>query len=342
MAIQNVKRATMSDIAERLGISKNSVSLALNNRAGVSDELRKRILATAAELNYGHFSAQTEAKTNCIVVVVPEYLQSDTFFYSDVFWAIEREAKRLGYLPITSGVSREAEQQLILPTVPHEMNMCGFLVTGIVAEEYLQKLYLLGFPIVTVDITYHGVPVNSVGSSNFNGAYLAASYLLDCGHRKIGFVGPVDTAQSVFERWCGFQQALRRRGVADHPEYHIMGASDGFKLLDTPDVLERYLDCVNAYPTAWFCAGDRIAIALITLLQQRGFSIPGDISVMGYDDIQISQLLSPHLTTIRVNRKLMGKLAVERLIELQSDPHRIINIGLPGTLIVRDSVRSLS
>ncbi|MFR3482389.1 MAG: substrate-binding domain-containing protein, partial [Clostridia bacterium] len=101
------------------------------------------------------------------------------------------------------------------------------------------------------------------------------------------------------------------------------------------------LNTIATYPTAWFCAGDRIAVALISLLQQKGLTVPGDISVIGYDDIPISQTIAPSLTTIRVNRKLMGMLAVERLIELQTDPYRIVHIGLPGTLIVRDSVRAL-
>ena len=341
MATQNGKRTTMDDIAKRLGISKNSVSLALNNRAGVSDDLRKRILETATELDYRHFSARTDIKTNCIVVVVPEYLQNDTFFYSDIFWSIEREAKKRGYLSITSGVSSKAEKNLTPPTIPAGMNMCGFLVIGILNEEYLKELYSLGFPIVTVDITYHSVPVNSVGSSNFNGAYTAVSYLIDSGHREIGFVGPINAAQSVFERWCGFQQALMQRGVANRPEFHIVGASDRFELLDTANVLEQYLNTIATYPTAWFCAGDRIAVALISLLQQKGLTVPGDISVIGYDDIPISQTIAPSLTTIRVNRKLMGMLAVERLIELRTNPYRIVHIGLPGTLIVRDSVRAL-
>ena len=132
-----------------------------------------------------------------------------------------------------------------------------------------------------------------------------------------------------------------QRGVANRPEFHIVGASDRFELLDTANVLERYLNTIATYPTAWFCAGDRIAVALISLLQQKGLTVPGDISVIGYDDIPISQTIAPSLTTIRVNRKLMGMLAVERLIELQTDPYRIVHIGLPGTLIVRDSVRAL-
>lgn len=332
----------MSDIALQLGISKNAVSIALNNKPGVGDELRRKIIETASALNYGGFSANEANRSKCIAVVVPEYLHNDTFFYADIFWAVEREASKRGYLSITASVSREMEAGLALPMLPKEMHISGLLVIGVVSEEYLSRLYQLGYPIITVDITYHNVTVNSVGTANFEGAYTATRYLADSGHREIGFVGPIHTAQSVYERWCGFHQALQRLGLEDHAEYHITGARDHFELLDTPEVLEPYLNRIPCYPTAWFCAGDRIAVSLVQQLNKRQLSVPGDISVVGFDDISIAQMTSPPLTTVRVNRKLMGKLAVERLIALQSEPKRIYHVSLPGTLIVRESVRQLS
>lgn len=338
---QSHKKATMSDIAQKLGISKNAVSLALNNKSGVSDELRQKIVDAAVALNYGSYSANDSNRSKCIAVVIPEYLHNDTFFYADIFWAVEREASRHGYLSITASISREMEKSLALPLLPKEMHIAGLLVIGVVSEEYLSRLYQTGYPIVTVDITYHDVTVNSVGSANFEGAYAATRYLAECGHREIGFVGPIHTAQSVYERWCGFHQALQRFGLSDRPAYHITGARDHFELLDTPEVLEAYLNRISEYPTAWFCAGDRIAAALVQQLNKRQKAIPGEISVVGFDDISIAQMMTPPLTTVRVNRKLMGKLAVERLITLQTEPKRVFHISLPGTLIVRDSVRSL-
>lgn len=333
----NRKKVTMADIAERLGISKNAVSLALNGKPGVSEELRQKIIETAIELNYGNFSAQAGNKSKCIVVVVPEYLRNDTFFYSDIFWAVEQEAKKQGYLSFTASVSREAEKACILPLFPREVDVIGFLVIGIFDSKYVKCIYDTGLPVVTVDITYHNIPVSSIASCNISGAYIATSYLIECGHTEIGFIGPIYCAQSVYERWCGFKQAMLKHNLTIHNEYNILGASDHFELLDTTSVLETYLDKVERFPTAWFCAGDRIAIALINLLNKRNISVPNDISVMGFDDISVSQMINPALTTIRVNRKLMGKMAVERLIELQTDKH-IITISLPGTMVIRDSV----
>ncbi len=333
------KRTTMNDIAMRLGISKNSVSLALNGKAGVSEELRRRIIETAAEMEYGSYSAQSTSKSKGIMVIVPEYLQNDTFFYADIFWMVEREIKRHGYLALTTSVSRESEQGLLPPAVPRELDILGLLLIGVVSREYLRVLKSLGFPIVTVDITYPNSGLNSISSANISAAHMAISYLIEHGHREIGFIGPVYTAQSIFERWCGFRQALVQNHLHNDSGYHILGEPDRFELFDTTAVLKPYLDRLSRFPTAWFCAGDRIAISLINLLSERGLRVPADISVIGFDDISISGLIRPGLTTIHINRKLMGKLAVQKLIEISCNPHfEPVELHLPGTIVVRDSV----
>ena len=334
-----MKRTTMSDIAQRLNISKNAVSLALNSKPGVSDELRQKIIETAAAMHYGSLSTYDSGKSKGILVVVPEYLYNDTFFYADIFWMIEREAKRQGCLSITSSISKDSEQQLCLPPIPPELNILGLLLVGILRPEYIAALRTLGLPIVSVDIAYPELPLDSVTSANLSGAYMAVSYLIQCGHREIGFVGPVHTAQSVYERWCGYQQALLHHHIPLSPGFSITGEADRFELIDTDAALEPYLDRVQSFPTAWFCAGDCTAVSLVKLLIRRGLRVPEDISVIGFDDIAVAQLLTPSLTTMTVNRKLMGKLAVERLLEISKNPHsNPVNISLPPTLMVRESV----
>lgn len=335
------KKVTMDDIAKRLGISKNSVSLALNNKPGVSNELRNRVIEVACQLNYGGFSINEKSKSKCIIIIVPEYLINDTFFYSEVLWAIEREAKNQGCISITTSITHEAEENLLLPPIPHEMNILGFLVIGIIKENYLKKLYDIGFPILTVDILYNNVPVDSIVSANINGAYTATKYLIDNGHRQIGFIGPIFAAQSIFERWCGFTQAMLKHNLEPNADYNILGTNTHFQLMDTVDVLEPYLDKITSYPTAWFCAGDRIAISLINILSKRNIRVPDDISIIGFDDLEVSKMIIPPLTTIKIDKKLMGKLAVDYLINRKFSEMGNISINLLGTLIVRESVKSI-
>lgn len=334
-----MKKTTMNDIAQRLNISKNAVSLALSNKAGVSDELRQKVIETAVAMHYGSLPITDSSKSKGILVVVPEYLHNDTFFYADVFWMVEREIKKNGYLALTASIPKDSEHNLILPAIPQELNILGLLIIGIVSRDYLKALKELRFPIVTVDIAYSNSGLSSVCSANLSAAHTAVSFLIQHGHEKIGFIGPIYTAQSVYERWCGFQQVLMQEHLVNDPAFHILGEPDHFELFDTTTALKPYLDKISRFPTAWFCAGDCIAIALINLLKERGLRIPQDISVMGFDDLAVSELVRPSLTTIRINRKLMGKLAVQKLIEISCNPHYDpVDLLIPGSIIIRDSV----
>jgi len=336
------KKVTMDDIARLLGISKNSVSLALNDKKGVSDELREQIIEKAIELNYGSFAARQDARSNCIVVIVPEYLHNDTFFYSEVFWAIENEAKRRGFVSINVGITREMEENLQLPQFQRDIPIYGVLVIGVLRRSYIQKLYELKHPMLTVDISYGNVPVGCVGAANMNGGYMATKYLIENGHKRIGFIGPAYVAMSVYERWCGFNLAMRNSGLPVCEEDVIFGENERFKLLNTLEDLEPYMADLNQGPTAWFCAGDRTAIAMINLLVKRGIRVPEEISVIGFDDIAMAEMIFPRLTTIRIDRKRMGKLAVENLCSLAaSGEERAVIANIVGELVVRESVAKL-
>ncbi|MCL2462271.1 MAG: LacI family DNA-binding transcriptional regulator [Defluviitaleaceae bacterium] len=344
------KKVTMEDIANTLGVSKNSVSLALHDKAGVGPALRQKIIETARNLNYGGSYADFPRKKRFISVIVPEYIRNDPYFYSDIFWAIEEEAAAKGYISITSGVSREDEDALTLPSFASDgevdFEVIGFLVIGVVSGAYIQKLFDLGLPVLTVDILYNNPtgrhPIGCVGSSNFSGGYMAAQYLLSCGHRKIGFIGPIYSAQSVYERYCGFNLALDSARVEQPGSYNILGEKGHFGLFDTIEALEPHLQRLRELPTAWFCAGDRIAVAAMNWLTQNGRRIPDDVSIIGFDDIPIAEMVLPKLTTIHVNRKLMGKLAVDNLVEMSQAGSEVYNVNLPGVLIHRDSVKIIS
>ena len=335
------KQVTMADIAEQLGISKNSVSIALSNKSGVSDSLRRRVLEKAAELRYGGIPAQRGLESRCIAVIVPEYLHGDTFFYAEVFWAVEHQAKKQGCIALHIGVTREMEAAGTLPPLPRELTLLGMLVVGVVSQPYMEKLYALGLPMLCVDIACHQPPLGCIGSANLAGGHMATRHLIENHHTRIGFIGPIGTATSIYERWCGFCLAMRQAGLPLREEYNILGGQPGLALFDTIDALTPYLQDPTRYPTAWFCAGDRIAVALINVLTQQGVRVPDDISVMGFDDLTIGQMLLPQLSTIHIDRRHMGEMAVEHLVRLAADATRTpVNVSLLGSLVSRESVRA--
>ena len=337
-----VKKPTMTEIAALLGVSKNTVSLALNGKPGVGAKLRAQIIDKAEELGYGGFFAQKQVRSRCVAVLVPQYIHTDAFFYSEVFWAVEAEARSRGIIPINIGITHEMEQELVLPAFPNEMRTVGMLIIGVFSEKYAKMLYDTGIPLLSVDIAYNNVPIGCVGSANLRGGYIAAKRLVDAGHKKIGFIGPYCTARSIYERYTGFKLALYELNAEVNEELFLKKtASGGFELWDSPEALEPYFNAMQEYPTAFFCAGDRIAIALMSLLAQRGIRVPEDISVIGFDDISVAQIFPPGLTTINVDRTLMGALAVERLLKLSEDERRAVDIAVPVTLVERGTVKEM-
>ena len=342
MDVNKRKKVTMGDIAERLQISKNAVSLALNNRPGVSESLRQQVREVADKLNYGRLPTLQDSSHSCIVVLVPEYIRNDSYFYSDVFWSIEHETRKVGKATLMLGLSRKAEQHCTMPDIPDTLQVLGYLTIGIISKEYLAALITLGKPIISVDIHHNGLPIPTIGSDNIGGAYSAAEYLVEAGHKQIGFIGPIYVAQSVYERWCGFQQAMSHARLPVYEEYCILGSHDSFELLDNAEVLNKYLSKLSVFPTAWLCAGDLIAVSLLGLLNEQGVRVPEDISIIGYDNLKISEMVTPALTTVHVDRNLIGKTAVQHLVQqIEKTPAPTCIISLTSKLVLRNSVNKL-
>jgi len=339
---QGRKQVTMDDIAKALGVSKNSVSIALANKNGVSDALRRRVIEKANEMHYGGISGNFSTASRYIAVIVPEYLHGDTFFYAPVFWAVENEAKKRHCVSIHIGITKEMEETGRMPSLPRELEILGMLVVGIISRSYLEKLQALNLPMLSVDIAHLNPDIGCVGSANLAGGALATRYLIEMGHTKIGFIGPVNMALSIYERWCGFELAMRQANLKIEEDFNILGNGSGSMLFDTIEALEPFFENRTAFPTAWFCAGDRIAVALINVLAQKGLHVPDDVSVMGFDDLSIGEMILPRLSTVHVDRRHMGEMAVAQLCRLAADAaHAAVNINLPGTIVVRESVRTL-
>lgn len=329
------KTVTMDDIARRLGVSKNAVSLALAGKPGVSDVLRKSVLETARNLGYLHSEANASEAQSCIVALVPSYIRDDGSFYSDVFWAIEHESRARGLTTVTFGVNAQAQREMTLPSVPQGLSPAGYLAIGRLDSAYLKRICDTGRRVVCVDIRSE-LPISSVSADNINAGRRAAEYLLDKGFGRIGFAGPAFGVQSVYERWCGFRQALEKRGIRPDESMCILGSRQSFELLDSVQALKPYYSDLAQKPDAWFCAGDLIALSMCRLLTEEGLRIPQDVSVMGCDDLKVAELIHPPLTTIHIDRKLMGRQAVSMLLD--GDSGMVRHILLECSLVERESV----
>ena len=335
------KAVSLQTIADQVGVSKYAVSLALNGKAGVSASLREQIIRVAKESGYVRSPKTTPAKKLNILVLIPQYIQNDTAFYPNVYWAIEQSIQEQGHSAIFTSVSDEMSHFGQLPSALQEAKIAGMIVVGQVPVSYMRKLLDTGLPCVSVDEHYRTVDVDCILTANTHGADQMVQHLIDCGHTDIGFIGAIHTTSSNFDRWVGYQNALARNGIAVNRSHCITADSPKESLLSRFDELSRHLDGLPSLPTAWFCANDGTAVTLISLLRLRGIRVPEDISVVGFDDQSMAAMISPSLTTYHVPRKELGRAAVHLLLfRIASPACACREISVRGYPVYRDSVKN--
>lgn len=332
------KKTSMQDIADVLNISKNAVSLALNNKAGISEALRSKVVQTAISMNYGGYGKLGDSLGNNLVALcVPSAIGGFSQFYSSVYWAIEKELSSHGYRSLLTSITQDMENSLNFPEVLLEQKLKGVIVVGVLSKEYVLKMANSFDNFVQVDNYYIDQAINSVVTANVEGGYEATKFLIEQGCKRIGFVGDIRIYNSYKDRCKGYTLAL---SDADIPIVSSRSFTDSTlfsPILDLKAIMEgikkERLDAI-------FCTSDRLAIQLIGMIHKSGLKIPQDISIIGFDDTENSDIVNPPLTSMRVPRAELGHVAATLLIE------KINNIKKPPStisiypkLIQRKSVR---
>jgi LacI family xylobiose transport system transcriptional regulator len=332
----NRSRATLSEVAELADVSISTVSKVLNGRSGVSSETRARI----EELLQNHqYNRRASKRVRAALLEVLCY-EIGSPFASEVLASVEAVARRRRIGMVVTGAT---EQHLPEPAwvddVLERQPVGVILVACKLPVTVTQRLRSHGIALVMVDPA--GTPamnVPSIGSADWNGGYHATMHLLDLGHRRIGIItGPNDMLAST-ARLSGYRAALDAAGVPIDPElvragefHHQDGVVEGRALLSLPD-----------RPTAIFASSDLYALGVYEAARSLGIAIPGDLSVVGYDDLQIARWAGPPLTTVHVPLVAMAEQAVHLVMRLSAEPELAFSrIDMDTTLVVRESTAPL-
>lgn len=227
------KKISMQTVADRLGISKNAVSLALSGKKGVSEEVRRSVLAAAKEVGYDPSGSDGRAgrASRNVLVLVPErvvsYADNEHFrFFHDMLWSLEESIRAKGCNAVIARIDREMEEGLILPGVFEDVEHIGVILFGIIAKPYARKVWESGVPLVMLDSYYRDLPCAAAVSANTEGAEAAVRWLIGRGHRQIGFIGPANLTTSHEERWFGYWRAMREAGLPIDERHTLLEASD--------------------------------------------------------------------------------------------------------------------
>lgn len=334
------KKVSMQDIADKLGISKNAVSLALMNKRGVSEDMRSRVLQAAKDLGYGAFAVKEVGNAN-ILVVVPErimsYQDNDHFqFFHDMIWGLEKSARKKGFNAVITPIDEEMESRRTLPGQFTDIPYRGVILFGIVDQEYARLIWEMDIPMVLMDSYYRDLPCPAVTSANVEGAYAAVSHLIASGHREIGLIAPMNLSTSHEERGYGYWKAMQDHGLHIRPE-NTLTWSEGYDCTDRE--IGAFLDGMGSWPQAFFCGNDRIAHLLAGQLTKRRVKLPDQVSIAGFDDLNYVGPAGLNMTTMRVEKEKMCDAAVSLLLSEIGRSREAVRWQVKPTLVIRDSIK---
>ena len=334
----NRKAVSMSDIARSLGVSKNAVSLALRGKDGVSEALRAQIMARARAMNY---LPAEEDPARCILALIPQSiaLLGEGMFFQRLCFHLNTCARARDALLVYVNVSEQEEASLVLRSLPNLSTFQGVMTIGNLSREYCKKISEGGLRYVAVDHSYSDLPVDSVTTANESGAYCLTRHLIEQGHRRIQFIGRPRRTASLYERWLGFEHAMRdhdlpvpRNLMLDMPS-HEHDSGNQYPLV------ERTLAAMDELPTAFVCGHDFTARDVIAALGRRGLECPRDFSVVGFDDIQQPDIAPLNLTTYRTPIQAIARASVDLLLAPRGDLPRKVEIF--GKIVHRGSVNAI-
>jgi DNA-binding LacI/PurR family transcriptional regulator len=325
----------MKDVARLAGVSVQTVSVVVNDKATVAPETRNRILAAIEELGYRPQAVARSLRTGTTRTIGLMVADITNPFFARMADAVEDHAHAAGYNLILYNTHSDPEREQTYLQIAAQRWVDGMLfVTTTDMLRGLRALQATGIPVVAIDRIPDDYDGPYVILDNGTTGRLAAKHLLDLGHRDLVHIcGPLDLRLSV-ERLESFEGMVRERGWTPIP--HVIGDAS-WSCESGYQAMRALLTCERR-PTAVFAANDRLAIGAMRAIVEAGLRIPEDVSVIGVDDIELAAYQAPPLTTIRQNLRDVATLATRILLDLvRGTDNRQTKVVFEPELIVRQS-----
>lgn len=323
------KKVTIQDIADALGISRNTVSKAINNSEGLAAGTREKILQKAVEMGYKQFSyvqAQAQPQREEAddgesgfqgeIALLTTRTFSQSHFASVMLDRFHRELAEAGYTMAIYRVEQENLLKMNLPRTLLPSRVSGLICFELFDYTYGEMLCSLGLPILFVDgpckRSGKSLPCDQLYMENTLEITRLVRELLARGKRRIGFLGNWEHCQSFYERYLAFRNTMLMEGVTVEERFllpHNKGAE-----------MDRSLSELETMPDVFLCANDFVAMDAMRVLQKRGISVPGDVLFCGFDDSPESRMLRPSLTTVHIHTQIMAYEAARLLLSRIREP----------------------
>ncbi|RSK25701.1 LacI family transcriptional regulator [Bacillus sp. HMF5848] len=333
---------TIYDIAKQTGFSPTTVSKALNDYHDVSQKTKKKILEAAEELGYlpnSHARSLTTKKSWTIGVVFVESLGIGVKhpFFNAVIESFRQHVETEGYDLLFASRNIGNKQKSYLEHFKYRGVDGIVIVSTSNNDEQVQEVLNSSIPTVVIDINSEETSV--VYSDNISGSKQAVEYLHSLGHRRIAHIAGHHSTFAGEQRLLGYEKAMNDLNLPLREDYVVDGRF--FSRESGYEAMKKLLK-LSTPPTAVFVAGDNMAIGAIEAIRDSGFDVPKDFSVMGFDDIELSQFITPSLTTIRQRTYVIGKESAKLLVHQMKSREKMIACAVvPTDLVVRKSCRAI-
>ena len=339
-----MNKVTQQEIAAALGLSRNTVSKVFNESDAIAAKTRKAVIKTAMEMGYKHigndfYKELSDSSPKVTETVAFVCRRNDIHgYWSKIINGLENAVSKNGMSLVLCMVDPEQEETCELPATLRNMAHKGIVTTGIFISEYYHKINSLGIPWVSIDTAYDISSLNllcdTIMCNNIETIEQIVKTLAAQGHTKIGYIGDAFLSRAYMERWMGFQQAMNGLGLpidhqcclAEAGCYHYV---DGEELRS---LLRNLTDKV----TAIVCSSDSVALPITHCLSNIGLSVPNDIAISGFDDLDEGVRAS--LTTVKNFPEDTGKCAGETLFwRMQNVERPLQTVQIQAEIIYRNS-----
>lgn len=330
-------KVTMKSIADVVGVSVNTVSLALRGMPGVKVETRNKIFETAKQLGYIGPKAVTEAKNVCIVSTA-ERLR-DSYFFMNFYQIILEKVQKYGYNMLVFHSNNITSTEAFTRNLKAN-SVSGIIMLGDMDEASVEMVASSGIPVIGIGSRYYKVAAPIFIEDNLGGAHQAVEYLYEHGYRSIGYIGRPTYSTAFMERYEGFLGAMHRFGLQNSDAQNIMDIIDDGRY--DANLMEKNMKKLKALPEAFVCANDNLALTAAKALDHMGIRIPDDIALIGFDNSASGKMYNPSITSVDVCCEAQAEASVRKLMSyIEHDTPDVKRYLIPVVLVEGDSVRQL-
>ncbi len=344
-------KVTLQDIADALGVSRNTVSKAINNTGVLAESTRQKVLEKAIEMGYKQFSyantvsdikkpSISRAKASGEIALFTGSFLSNSHFASTMLDKFQHEISILGYSLSMHRVDENNIMDLSLPISYRPDNTRAIVCIEMFNHPYSEMLCSLGLPVLMIDApaASYWKPLNAdiLLMDNFSSIYAVINDMGKKGLSKIGFVGQVTHCRSFYERFMAFRESMYINNIPFNEDYcltEVHAHDSNYK-----EYLYKSLEKMNELPEMFICANDFVALDLIYGLKKMGVECPRDIKIFGFDDSPESKIMTPSLSTSHIHSQIIGYSAANLIISRIEQPNLNYRITYTETdLIYRQS-----